>query len=226
MALQVLMIESKYKIRTSTDQVASYLRDAILSGKLKSGARLRENEIATLMGISRSPIREAFRILESEGLVQIAPNKGVTVSRLTEKDLNEIYEIRMLLEQYGLENAWKQAPSLTLEELGGIIKRMEDHLRKKDFLGFLKASHEFHECFMKRCKNQRFLRIYRIVWNNTRTVQIFAHSYMEPQAKTLMEEHRKIFKALKENALERAVEDLKIHLVHGLQRAKAFLKMT
>src|SRR5713226_4424126 len=89
--------------------VYDYLKQSILDGELLPGARLFEAQIATQMGVSRSPVREAFQQLEADGLVEIQTNLGATVRTLTVKDVEEIYTARTLIEGYAASLAAKHA---------------------------------------------------------------------------------------------------------------------
>ena len=211
------------KIETSSAQVASILRQAIITGELKLGTRLRETELSHSLNISRSPIREAFRMLESEGLVQISPNKGAFVTQLSEKDLKDIYELRKLLEVHAIRIACSRVTQEDLEELKAVIKEMERSLELKDYIGYLKSSHEFHECFIKKCENERLFNLFRVLRNSILAIQIFAYSYPERSSDSL-EEHRKILSALLKRNPDKAEEYLNKHLEYGYERARKFLK--
>lgn len=211
------------KIETSSAQIASILREAIITGELKPGTRLREAELSKSFNISRSPIREAFRILEPEGLVQITPNKGAIVVQLDEKDLEDIYELRMLLELHAVRVACKQMTEENLEELKALFKEMESKLDLKDYVGYLKVSHDFHEYYMKKCENERLFNVFRILRNNILAIQIFAYSYPDHSLDSL-EEHRKVLDAFFKKDADRAEECLRKHLDSGYVRAQRFLK--
>lgn len=211
------------KIETSSAQVASIIRQAIITGELKPGTRLVEQALTRSLDISRSPIREAFRILESEGLVHIIPNKGTFVIQLNEKDLKEIYELRKLLEIYAIRMACNSMTQKDLEELKVIIKEMERRLELKDYIGYLRFSHEFHESFIKKCENKRLFNLFRVLRNNIIAIQIFAYSYPERSSDSL-EEHRKILSALSKRNSDKAEEYLRKHLEYGYERAGEFLK--
>src|SRR5947209_50804 len=90
---------------TMAEQIAAALREEIVTGQLAAGTRLRQNEIAQRFGVSTTPVREAFGLLQSDGLVQIDPHRGVTVFLPTIQDLIEHYEIRMALEMLAAEKA-------------------------------------------------------------------------------------------------------------------------
>ena len=87
------------------DVVFNTLRKAILKGELKPGERLMEIALAERLGVSRTPVREAMRKLELEGLVVMIPRRGAQVANITEKDLNDVLEVRMALENLSIENA-------------------------------------------------------------------------------------------------------------------------
>ncbi len=98
------MIETKFNINTNEylplrDVVFNTLRDAILTGKLLPGERLMELQLASRLGVSRTPIREAIRMLELEGLAVTMPRKGAEVARMTEKDMEDVLQIRKALDE-------------------------------------------------------------------------------------------------------------------------------
>ena len=99
------------------DVVFNTLRKAILKGELKPGERLMEIALAERLGVSRTPVREAMRKLELEGLVVMIPRRGAQVANITEKDLNDVLEVRIALENLSIENACMRMTEEQLEEL-------------------------------------------------------------------------------------------------------------
>ena len=97
------------------DVVFNTLRKAILKGELKPGERLMEIALAEKLGVSRTPVREAMRKLELEGLVVMIPRRGAQVANITEKDLNDVLEVRMALENLSIENACARMTEEQLE---------------------------------------------------------------------------------------------------------------
>jgi DNA-binding GntR family transcriptional regulator len=184
--------------------------------------KLPEVELSKSLGVSRSPIRESFRILEAEGLVQIIPNKGVSVSNFSEKDIIEIYELRTLLESYGIRRACKYLSQENLGELKSLIIEMGKKVESKDFIGYLNAANKFHELFMKNCNNQRLFNLFKALRNNILTIQAFSQSYPEYGADSFGE-HKKIFEALLRRDDVKAEAHLKEHLKSGLERTKRYL---
>ena len=107
------------------DVVFNTLRKAILKGELKPGERLMEIALAERLGVSRTPVREAMRKLELEGLVVMIPRRGAQVANITEKDLNDVLEVRMALENLSIENACKKMTEEQLAELKKAAKVFE-----------------------------------------------------------------------------------------------------
>ena len=107
------------------DVVFNTLRKAILKGELKPGERLMEIALAERLGVSRTPVREAMRKLELEGLVVMIPRRGAQVANITEKDLNDVLEVRIALENLSIENACMRMTEEQLEELWNAAKNFE-----------------------------------------------------------------------------------------------------
>ena len=105
------------------DVVFNTLRKAILKGELKPGERLMEIALAERLGVSRTPVREAMRKLELEGLVVMIPRRGAQVANITEKDLNDVLEVRISLENLSIENACAR---MTEEQLAELWKAAKD----------------------------------------------------------------------------------------------------
>lgn len=177
------------------DVVFKTLRQAILKGELKPGERLMEIALAEKLGVSRTPIREAMRKLELEGLVIMVPRKGAQVANITEKDLNDVLEVRIGLENMAIEKAC----CLMKEEDFQKLKEAEQHfakvLEEGDLTELAEADVEFHEIIYKASNNQRLLQLL----NNLREV-IYRYriEYLkdEPTRLLLTQEHKEIYEAI------------------------------
>ena len=152
------------------DVVFENLRSAILEGKLKSGQRLMEVQLAEQLGVSRTPVREAIRKLELEGLVVMLPRKGAYVANISVKDLMDVLEIRASLEGLGASLA-------------------AEMLLKKDI--------EFHECIFKAANNKKLEKMINTLWEQ---VQRFRITYVSDSnaSLSLIDEHQSILNAIKE----------------------------
>lgn len=147
-------MEATIKFRSLTDQIYEYLSTSIVEGRIKGGEKLVENDLCHQFGISRSPLRECFRILESEGLIVIHPRKGTFVKGLTVKDIEDVFPVRASLESLA---ARLSVPNIGEKEIGvfnDLIAKMEEAICNKDIRSFLHFNFNFHSVFIKASNNQ------------------------------------------------------------------------
>ena len=147
-------MEAVIKFKSITDQIYEHLSASIIEGKIKPGEKLIENDLGHQFGISRSPLRECFRILESEGLIVIHPRKGTFVKELTSKDIEDVFPVRASLESLAARLA---VPNIGEKEIGifnDLIEKMEEALNNKDVRSFLRLNFTFHSVFIKVANNQ------------------------------------------------------------------------
>ena len=128
--------------KTVAHQVAALLREQILRAELEPGARLRQEEIATRLSVSTTPVREAFRILEAEGLVRLDPGRGVLVFRPSMEELRETYEIREALEMLAIEHAVETMTETEIEELERILDELD---RCEDRDEWIRLNNRYHD---------------------------------------------------------------------------------
>ncbi len=140
---------------TLRERIVDFIKDSIISGRLSPGERVPEADIAESLGISRTPIREAFRQLESEGFITVAPRKGAVVSSITDKDVSEFYAIKSLLEGYAARKACKKFKEKDIKKLETLNEHMKKCADKDDVKGFFKLDNQFHELFLNACGNDK-----------------------------------------------------------------------
>jgi DNA-binding GntR family transcriptional regulator len=137
--------------RSLRQQVAASLRDAILTGSLKPGERLVEEEISQGMRTSRGPLREALRQLEQEGLVMSFPYRGSFVSRISSIEVREVLiPLRATLEGFGFAHALNNLTEADIDDLRGIVEHMGESVRNGDLMGLVEADVAFHGLVMSR----------------------------------------------------------------------------
>lgn len=137
--------------RSLRQQVAASLRDAILTGSLKPGERLVEEEISQGMRTSRGPLREALRQLEQEELVMSFPYRGSFVSRISSIEVREVLiPLRTTLEGFGFAHALNNLTEADIADLLGIVEHMEETVRSGDLMGLVEADVAFHGLVMSR----------------------------------------------------------------------------
>lgn len=197
------------------------VRGAIISGALKPGERLMEVQLAEKLGVSRTPIREAIRKLELEGLVIMIPRKGAYVADLSIKDITEVLEIRAALE--GLASGLA-ALRITEEEIDQIelnAKQFHKAIEDNDFDGIVQADIEFHDNIFKATRNEKLMQIN----NNLREqVQRFRIMYISKSNKSmdLARDHYEIAEAISKRDIDAAERIARKHIENA---EKYILKM-
>jgi len=142
------------KHQTLREQIVSSLRESIIKGELNPGQKLTEPELAEKLGISRTPIREAFRQLESEGFLTVIPRRGAVVSRITRKEIDDFYELKSLLEGYAARIGAEKVTEKGIEKLRKINEQLSVMAEKGDVGAFFHKNDEFHSTFISFCGNE------------------------------------------------------------------------
>lgn len=146
------------------DVVFNTLRQAILRGELKPGERLMEIQLANKLGVSRTPIREALRKLELEGLVHMVPRKGAEVADITEKSLRDVLEVRKALEELSVQLACEKITEEEIDKLRRAAVRFKETLQDQDVTKIAEADVEFHDIIYMATDNQKLI----LLLNNLR----------------------------------------------------------
>uniref|UniRef100_UPI003FED81CD GntR family transcriptional regulator n=1 Tax=Agathobacter sp. TaxID=2021311 RepID=UPI003FED81CD len=187
------------------------IREDILNGKYQANEELKEKSIGEEMGVSRTPVREALRQLELEGLVHIIPNKGAFVENVTLKDIKDIYEIRSLLE--GLCARWA-ANNITkeqLEELEETVFLSDFHFSKENWDQMVELDNRFHEIVYEACGSKELTRVLRDYHHYLQRIRKITLE-QKTRARASMDEHCKIAEALKARDAAEAERCASIHI--------------
>lgn len=183
--------------------VFTTLRQAILKGELKPGERLMEITLANKLGVSRTPIREAIRKLELEGLVVMIPRKGAHVAHITEQELNDVLEVRRGLEEMAIRKACERITKEELEQLEEAAKVFSELTASDNLVALAEADVKFHDVIYEATHNRRLVQLL----NNIRE-QIYRYrmEYLKDadSRKLLDEEHKAICEAIREKDLKKA----------------------
>lgn len=195
------------------DVVFQTLREAILKGELKPGERLMELQLASKLGVSRTPIREAIRMLELEGLAVTMPRKGAEVARMTEKDMEDVLQIRKALDELAVGLACDNMTEESLEQIHVALKNFEESTRSRDVKKIAQADVEFHDTIYQAADNPKLVNML----NNLREqmyryrVEYLKNDTVYPR---LIEEHEKIYEGLKRKDKETVVEIVSHHVMN------------
>lgn len=192
------------------DEIFDYLKDKILTGELKAGERIVETRWAQRFGVSQSPVREAIRELEIYGLVENIPFNGTFVKEITDKQVQDAYRIREVLEELGIREAIKVITDEQLENLRVIMVEMIAAAENEDLNLFTAKNAEFHQKIMEVSNNEMLVRLWKqcniVGWTYFNTIN------STKSLTTLAERHEKIYSALKERDEEKAVKEIFYHL--------------
>lgn len=193
------------------DVVVKTLRQQILTGKLKPGERLLEIHLAEELGVSRTPIREAIRKLELEGLVTMIPRRGAEVAQISEKGMSDVLEVRKALDSLAGELACARITEGEKEQLREACLDFEKAIATKDKAKIAKADVAFHNIITEATRN---IRLAQLLNNLSEQMYRYRFEYIkdENQHKALAEEHKRIYDAIRDNKPEQAVEALKNHI--------------
>ena len=140
-----------------SEDIADSIKTAIIKGKFKPGEKISEGELAESMGISRTPLREAFRKLENEGFIQIIPRKGAVVTGIDAEEAINLYEIKSTLEGLAARLAANKMKEKDIGKLEKINNELKELIDKNDLESFYRVHTRFHEGFVKLCGNKRLM---------------------------------------------------------------------
>lgn len=202
-----------YQYLPLRDVVFRTLRQAILRGELKPGERLMEIRLANQLGVSRTPIREAIRMLELDGLVIMVPRKGAQVAQITEKDLNDVLEVRLGLEELAVKLACERITEEELRSLYQASRSFEKLLETEtdDLQELAQADVAFHDVIYQATNNERLIQLL----NNLRE-QMYRYriEYLKDvkSRRSLVEEHDALYERMKKRDLTGAQKMIREHI--------------
>ena len=193
------------------DVVFNTLRQAILKGELEPGERLMEIQLAGRLGVSRTPVREAIRKLELEGLVVMIPRKGAEVASITEKSLRDVLEVRKALEELAAELACQRMTEEEIVEAEKQLENFKKEVQSNDVTKIAEMDVEFHEMIYMGTKNERLI---QMLHNLREQMYRYRMEYIKDKEKrnTLVEEHIEIINRIKNHDIEAAKEASRKHI--------------
>lgn len=194
-----------------SQKVAKMLTDAIMSGKLKPGARVSESAIARDLGVSRAPVREAGRLLESAGLLISRPNRGFFVRTMDSEDLDSLYELRMVIEREAAARLARQGAGAVIPTLRRQLETMVDLAGTDDIAAQVQADMQFHRLMIEACGNRRFLSVFEQVASEIQLcVALIGHVNDAPD--NIARNHEMIIEALEAGDEEAARAAMDYHI--------------
>jgi DNA-binding GntR family transcriptional regulator len=195
-----------------SEVVSERLRQAILSGQLKDGQRVVERAIAAELGVSRGPIRDALKTLESEGLVELSPRRGARIATLTIEDAAECIAIREGIEPIAVRFLMQDGAAGGLEALERAVHNLADAAGRGDWSGAVLLDMEYHELIYRYAGQRRLQRI----WDGLRAplLQTFRlHRQFYSSITEVPERHRQLLDIIRGGSLEEAEAATRAHVI-------------
>ena len=220
-------IKKKLNFRPTilVEEVSRTLSEAILEGFYTGGEKLVESELKEEFGISRSPIREAFRDLEKKGLVEILPRKGTYVKKITRRDIEEHFPVRSVLEGLAAREACPKMTKEDLEEMAEELRHMKGAVSKNDAKKYLEHHLLFHEIFISATENSILIDLLKTLRMHSLWYR-FSYQYYKEDLKKSLAVHEKILRLFKSKntdvkELEAVVQN---HIEIAVERFLAYLE--
>lgn len=199
---------------TLREKILDNIREAILSGDMKAGTKVSEPELALRYGISRTPIREAFRQLESEGYLTVIPRKGAVVSTFSQSDVEEFYAIKSILEGYAAGRACINLANREIDRLANINDRLAEMAEHGDVRHFFKIHDDFHDLFIKAANNEKLREMIGTLVTRFQRMRLMSLS-LPGRMQLSVQEHRKIIEAFRARDCERAESLVRMNAEYG-----------
>lgn len=192
-------------------QIADKLIAAIVTGQIAPGDKLSESVIAKQLGVSRAPVREAARLLESKGLITYEPNRGFFVRHITADALDQVFELRILIETAAIERFVDRDPTPYLADLKQQYRKMLDESEIEDTQAHIQGDLEFHRIILTHCGNDRFLQVFdQLAQEIELSVMLIGQLYADPN--WMAKSHEPLLEAIEQRDAKRARSAMAYHL--------------
>lgn len=198
------------------DRALDYVKTQVLTGAFPGGELISEGEVAAALGMSRTPVREAFLRLEAEGLLRLYPQRGALVVPVSPEEARAVIEARLVLEQFAADKVVGRGPAhcaAVFERLSGELQRQRDAAAAADMREFLDADRAFHSVMLEESGNAILAGFYSSL--RDRQLRMIGESASrDPQRlTTIIDEHLGIAEALRDGDLNQALQAIRTHLV-------------
>ena len=211
---------NRLEIKSLTAVVLDNMRRRILTGDFRPGERINESEVAAKLGISRSPVREAFRVLEREGLITTLPRKGSFITEIGPQDVEELFELREIIECHAVDSIRKRAVK-SPDEIVALLEEVSGELLKEtDEFTVISG---FHYSLVELSNNYRLIELYKILAVSLRRYQLIYLS-KKGQRDISLEHHRGIVDALMRGAYPLTKKLLRRHVRYVENTVKGQIK--
>ncbi len=203
---------NKIHLMPAREQVASILRKAILSREFKEGTAITLEEISKQLGVSITPVREAFQILSGDGLIKLRPNKGAIVLGINEKTIRDHYETRAILESAAVYKVCKSGTDIT--NIVAAFLHAKEALNENDYMEYTKHNQSFHLEIWTAADNDKIKSLLSSMWNG---LSMGSNVKEKEYAQISIKEHEKIVEAIQRREAEAARDLMNQHIMRSLE---------
>lgn len=208
---------------TTADGVYEVLRQCIVEGDFAPGQRLLSDALATELRVSRTPVREALRKLEAEGLVEASGRAGLTVRAISEEDLSELFYVREALEGMAARLAAENASDAATLDLHALLDEMAEALAHSDLKLIRALTGEFHMAVCRASRNRRLMHSLKILLDQVRQVQT-STLFLEGRAADAIDEHRRLVEAIESRDSDLAEQIARRHRQKTLRLRREMIR--
>jgi DNA-binding GntR family transcriptional regulator len=201
------------------DTLVNRLRDMIIEGHLSPGTRLNEGQLGQMLGVSRTPLREAIKYLASEGLVELVPSRGAVVKRFGAKDVQDMLLVLGTLEELAARLACVIASDEGIAEIRGLHDRMVQHYKAGDRLEYYKLNQNIHTAIVALSGNAPLAEIHAMLQTRLKRIRFIGHEGPEKWAAAVAE-HEEMIEALEARDQQRLAAVLGRHLTNAWERVR------
>jgi DNA-binding GntR family transcriptional regulator len=209
---QMVPLLPKVERQRLHDTVVDHLRTFIVEGALAPGMKLNERELCERLGISRTPLREALKVLAAEGLVEISPNRGATVSQMSEAEIREMFELLSGLEAFSGELACERITPAELAEIKVLHYEMLACRAQNDLSGYYVRNHAIHDRINEAARNTALRQVY-VTMNRRLQALRFRSNFQTTKWDSAIVEHEEMIRALEARDGKRMSAILRAHLL-------------
>lgn len=199
------------RTKSLKEKAYDILKELILTGRLEQGKLHNEKRLAEVLGVSRTPVREALLELSREGMVSFVPSKGVKVRKITTKQVKEVFELRRIIEGHIIKSITKQLSPTDLKKIAKILSRQDRSASKDEEVTFIEMDKEFHLFMAAKTGNEQ---IETILQNLRDQIHLMGIRAIKDSSRSqqVLKEHQRIFSALRKRDAKRSHEELMRHL--------------
>lgn len=220
--MTVVDIKTSIVRRSLHDEIADLVREMILSNELEPGEKVPEKDLCQRFGVSRTPLREALKVLAVDGLVTLTPNRGAFVSILTVEDLNDVFPVMGALESLSGELAASLMTDEEIAKVRALHVEMVDHYKNGNLSAYFERNQQIHEAILEGSRNQTLIGMYRSLASRVRRARYLANM-SHSRWKQAVDEHDIMIDCLERRDANGLADILKQHLANKFETVKAWV---